>query len=485
MVDTELHAAARAYVEEVWDDVERDIDALLRIESVEDLDTSREGAPFGEGPHQALDEALAIAGRLGLKTQDCDGYIGFAEVAGKSEEYIATIAHADIVPVGTGWHFEPLRLTSKDGYLIGRGVLDDKGPLVLSLYAARFAERYFRSAGVPMPYTLRCIVGTNEETGMRDVDYYLKNHRQPLFCFTPDACFPAICGEKGRALVEVQGGCGTRGEDRIVVFEGGVAGNAIASDARAIVVASPGQMRQQDGIEVESAGQDEWGRSLVQITAHGKSGHAAMPDGSMSAVGMIVRYLLDHEVHSQNEYGFLEMCRRAYTGYDGKALGIDAVDDLFDPLTCSATTAFMRQAEGEGARLVQCLDIRYPPSTTSEAILAGLADVARPLGCEVALKDNTVPFLTSPHTPEVKTLLGAYEEVHGHAGEAYTIGGGTYARHFLKAVAFGPVDEQYAEDPSWVGPEHGPDEGVLRAQLQRALQTYCMALVRLMQLDLT
>ena len=85
---------------------------------------------------------------------------------GKSNTYIATIAHTDIVPLGLGWTFPALDVTRKDGYLIGRGVLDDKGPFVLSLYAATSSavrlRRRARSSRTPSAASL----ATTEETGM-------------------------------------------------------------------------------------------------------------------------------------------------------------------------------------------------------------------------------------------------------------------------------------------------------------------------------
>lgn len=480
MCDANVRADIQAYVQEVWEDVERDIDALVRIESVEDLTHAQEGAPFGREPRRALDVALGIARKLGLEPHDCDGYVGYADVQGEQEGYIATIAHCDIVPVGTGWHFDPLRLSHRDGYLVGRGVLDDKGPLVLSLYAAGFVARYARRAGVRLPHTLRCIIGTNEETGMRDIAYYLSRYPQPLFCFTPDASFPVICGEKGRLFVELRSPSLDAERGCVVRLEGGTAGNAIAGSASAVIVGTRAQIGRVEDIDVEDAGTDAWGRGLLRLVAHGKGGHAAMPEGSRSAVGMLVELLLERGICVGKERGFLELCRLAFKDNDGMALGIDATDELFEPLTCVGTVALTRQQEGM-RHLVQCLDIRYPPSTHADAMIARLREVANGWGCDVECKDDMVPFLTSPDSHEVRILLETYREVFGRDGEAFTIGGGTYARHFQKAVAFGPADER-VDDPSWVGPEHGPDEAIGIAQLQRALEAYALALVRLMGL---
>ena len=132
MVDEQLKREVDAYVDEVWEDVVADMDRLVRHDSVEDLAAAEPGKPWGPAAWGALVEAERMAERLGLEVTDVDGYLGFADVPGASgpERYVATIAHTDIVPTGEGWHFPPLEVTRKDGYLIGRGVQDDKGPFL-------------------------------------------------------------------------------------------------------------------------------------------------------------------------------------------------------------------------------------------------------------------------------------------------------------------------------------------------------------------
>ena len=146
MTDQVLKQQVHDYVESIWEDAVADIATLVAIRSVEDLDHAEEGKPYGPKPYEALSEAVRIASRLGLDAHNLDGHIGYADVPGASDRQLAMIAHTDIVPEGSGWTFDPFRLTRKDGYLIGRGVLDDKGPLVLSLYAAKwFADRAKRT----------------------------------------------------------------------------------------------------------------------------------------------------------------------------------------------------------------------------------------------------------------------------------------------------------------------------------------------------
>lgn len=180
-----------AFVKRSHEGILRDMKTLVDIKSVQGEPTP--GAPFGTGPKRALEAALEIASGMGLFTRNCEGYAGYADLPGKSEKQIALITHLDVVPEGSGWTGDPFCMTLRDGFAVGRGTADDKGPAVITLYAAKF----FKEQGVKLPYTLRVLFGTNEETGMQDVDYYLAHYPQPAFCFSPDARFPVGYAEKG------------------------------------------------------------------------------------------------------------------------------------------------------------------------------------------------------------------------------------------------------------------------------------------------
>ena len=67
-----------AYINKHWEDVLADLQTLIAIPSFrEDSKANpQKNAPFGPGPRRALDAALEIAGRMGFKTHDVDGYIG-------------------------------------------------------------------------------------------------------------------------------------------------------------------------------------------------------------------------------------------------------------------------------------------------------------------------------------------------------------------------------------------------------------------------
>jgi succinyl-diaminopimelate desuccinylase len=338
-----------------------------------------------------------------------------------------------------------------------------------------FVARLARERGEELPYTMRFLVGNNEETNMGDLDWYLENYDEPAFAFSPDADFPLICGEKGvyHAHFASDAVFGGDGASRIVEMDGGTVANAIPSQATALVRATAADLEATDSVEVVDEG------ALVRLVAHGRGGHASMPEGTVNAIGLLVDYLLEHDLCSDGERTFLELQRLVCScGHDGASLGIKSADDKFGALTVIGGTVRL-----EGRRLVQTLDCRYPTSIDDERLTCVLDELAQGADATFGVDAVKVPFYLDPTSAEVRALLGAHDHVTGKTSQAITIGGGTYARKFTRACAFGPHDPDEAT-PAWVGPEHGPDEGVSEESLKRAMRIYIHAILNLMELEL-
>ena len=287
-----LNQKIDAFVAANKEQILKDIATLVSINRV--AGAKEEGAPFGAGPRAALDKTLELAAGMGFATRNCENYIGYAELAGAApEKYLATICHVDVVPEGNGWTEDPFKMEIRDGWMIGRGVADDKGPMVATLYALKF----LKEEGVSLRYPIRARGGYNEETHMHDVDYYLAYYPAPVFCFTPDAEFPVCNGEKGhfdgKLVSPVCNGV-------IKDFVGGVATNAVPDRASALVATDITKLRNAPNITLEPEGDG------VRIRGWGKSGHAAMPEGTVNAIGLVVNYLLDNGLCNETERAYLE-----------------------------------------------------------------------------------------------------------------------------------------------------------------------------------
>lgn len=450
------------FIQAQRENILRDIGRLVAVPSVEG--PAAPGAPFGPGLRAALDEALAIAAELGLAPGEGEGHIGWADVPGaEKEKYLATITHLDVVPEGNGWDADPFTLRVRDGWLLGRGVADDKGPSVLCLYALKFLKD---EAG-PLRYPVRALLGCNEETNMKDVAWYNAHEKPPVFCFTPDAEFPLCNGEKGQFEADLLSPV-LNGD--ILDFEGGVARNAVPDRASALIRAELAALPVAEGITLE---QEAGG---VRVRGWGKSGHAAMPQGTVNAIGLVVDYLLANGIGSEAERAFLQLLHKLHSAWDGTGLGIQADDGLFDPLTVVGGVIRM-----ENGALRQTVDCRFPTSTNGSVLEAALRKAAGDAGV-VCMDHVNEPFYIGVDAAPIQALMEAYCQVTGEEAKPFTMGGGTYARHFPLAVSFGPENSN-AVLPDFAGPMHGANEGAKFEHLLAALKIYILALLKLEELE--
>lgn len=464
----EIVAAADAYWDAHRDAIVADIAKLVEIPSTEDLAAAAPRAPYGPGPAAALAAALEIAEGMGMSATNCEGHIGFADLPGETDTQLGIIGHMDVVPAGPGWTFEPFKVTEKDGFLMGRGCLDDKGPSVVALHAVKCLA----GLDVARPYTIRFLFGANEETSMADVAWYLENYESPAFLFTPDADFPVCYGEKGG-----YDGCITSAPiaDPVTLdISGGVVTNAVPGEAWAVVRADAAALPAAERITVEDAGD-----GTARIDATGVNAHAAWPERGISAIMLLANYLLENGLCNQQEREFLELVQSLVSDTTGAGVGIATADEYFGPLTVVGGTI-----RKEGDRLVQTMDSRWPTSITAEEITAALTKLTDNIG---ATFENTllmVPFLVKPDDPEIQVLQDAFQFVTGDTEhKPFTIGGGTYAREFKKGASFG-VNMPWIENPDWVGGEHGPDEGVSEELLKTSFKIYVLALAELQGLKI-
>ena len=220
----------RAEVDKRKDALMEDLFGLLRINSERDDSKVDDKHPFGPGPVKALEHFLALAERDGYKTRNIDNYAGDFEF-GQGDEVLGIFAHLDVVPAGSGWDTDPYEPVIKDGKLYARGSSDDKGPTMACYYALKI----IKELELPVSKRVRFIVGTDEESGWGDMDYYFAHNglKDPDFGFSPDAEFPIINGEKGNITAYLHFEGQNDGEFSLVSFNGGLRENMVPESASA------------------------------------------------------------------------------------------------------------------------------------------------------------------------------------------------------------------------------------------------------------
>lgn len=412
---------------------------LMAIESVAMTDPTLE-MPYGSGPAKALDYVLDLCGKLGIRTVNRDGKTAWAEI-GAGEEIVGILGHLDVVPVGEGWSHDPKGEVCGDR-LYGRGAIDDKGPTL----AALFAMKDVQDAGVPLKRRIRLIFGQSEETSRwDDMEWYKAHEELPVFGFTPDADFPALCGEKGILNFELSI---PLAESGLLSIQGGEAMNMVPAQCTAAFPESDGP---------------------TAIVTTGASAHASTPEKGENAISAMMDALIRRDVQSP-----LVDFYQAHIGYDlhGERLGCAFSDEESGQLTVNVGLA-----RTEEARIVLSLDIRNPVTFTRQQVQSALETACAPYGITVECVKDMPPVYMDKNGKVIQAMMAVYRSVTGDDSPPKVIGGGTYARAMPGIVAFGPMR------PGRECTEHEKDEYILLDDLFQAQEIYRRTIEVLANLD--
>ena len=192
--------------------------------------------------------------------------------------------------------------------------------------------------------------------------------------------------------------------------------------------------------------------------------------------GLIGDYLLENEIPGPAELPYFRFLQKLHAATDGSGLGLESSDGRFTPLT-----AVGGQISTENGVVTQTIDCRYGTTMSGEKITALLREQAGD-AADVQQTADSVPFYISPDHPAIQACIECYNFVTCENQAPYTIGGGTYARHFPQACAFGP-EHKDRPMPSFCGSIHGVNEAASRADFMEALKIYILALFCLEELE--
>lgn len=443
----------KEYLESNLENLKADLERLVKIPSVSG---ERDGKyPFGKECGNALDEFLKIAEERGFTAKNYDYYAGSADLFPEGEAELGILAHLDVVPVNEkSWTVPPFEMTEKEGRLYGRGVEDDKGPLL----AAMWAMKAVKECGCHLKGNVRLIAGCSEETGSElDIEEYCKREKMPSNVFTPDAEFPVITTEKGMLRFTFGGNVNT---STIMSIEGGTVVNAVPSEVRAVL---KGRIPLPKGERITAYFEE--GNTV--IVCKGKSAHASTPEQGINAFTELLAYLIPvKEMRSGDRKlidGLLTLFPKGDT--NGKALEL-AVKDKSGETTCVFSIINLQDGQ-----LTAKADMRFPVSLNKAECTEKIKAAIEKAGFSLLDIVGSEPHSVDENGDFVKALLKAYREVTGKVGFCKAIGGGTYVHNIEGGVAFGmEVDGQDNHI-------HGDDEWVDIDTLLTAAEIYAKAIV--------
>ena len=489
MIDQELFQKIDDWFEAHREALLADLERMVKIPSISKPskpECIESDGPFGIDCKHAMDEMLAIAREHGFSTKNYEYYVGsIGETEFNPENTIGFWNHLDVVPTGDGWSQDPFLPVQKDGFLIGRGAQDNKGPAIGMIYLMRC----IKELGIPMKHELRLFVGCDEERGMSDLEYYAKLYPTPVLSIIADSGFPVCYGEKG--IVEGQFLSTAKLKKPVLKVEGGSASNMIPDHAQAVLVYSDELYEELKKVSADSKRISfalDLAKNVIYITAFGTSRHSAFPEGSVNAIYELASALKNMKSLGSINQGLFEKLSELTKEYYGQTEKIAFEDEVSGKTTCAGTVLAM-----EDGHLSLNLNIRYAITQDSENLIGTLEKYAAEHGLVWRLERISKPNYFPKEHPAVDYLTNLYNEWMGVHTEAFVMGGGTYARKLPHAFAYGiggmpktkeDLDREARLFKPGTGGAHEPDEGLNLRMYFAAMKFYTLAIIGLDQLEL-
>ena len=404
------------------EDMIADLTELIAIKSVSGTDACQE----------AMDWMIRKAEQFGLKTEKVGDLACHIEL-GEGGKLCGVLSHLDVVPEGNNWNSLPFELSVGDGYMYGRGIADDKGAALVSLYCLRA----LKELGVEGKNTVRAIFGIDEERGMHDMDEYFSNQPVPDLSFTPDSEYGICQYEKGILQLELY--ADTHDGTTLTQMHSGRAVNAVPDTAYALLDCTENEDHQLARLADAKKGSFEFYYTIdgMMVLSRGTAAHGSTPEKGLNAATALIDLLTSN--FALPTMGTIPAFISHYIGTDsdGVMLGIKMRDKESGPLTVNVGTVHIDEGYATCT-----MDIRYPVTADGEEILRKIREKGEREKIHVKLLDHNPPLKMDEDSDIVRLLSDAYESVMGEKPTLYSTGGGTYARKLGgKGVAFGPVFE--------------------------------------------
>lgn len=334
----------------------------------------------------------------------------------------------------------PFDLTEDNGLLYGRGILDNKGPIMSNLYALSV----LKELGLKNKQTIQIIFGSDEESGSADIPMYLADENPPLYGYTPDCKYPAVYGERGVVGFDIITTFTDQSVKELSSFEGNFDRSSVPDTLK--VTLKDGQIFDISGKRAPSNA-PELGENVITLFAEKTR----------------LENLLSRELQSY----FTWLADSLHNKHQGEGLGADFSDADSGSLQL---TPYELVFDENTARL--SISIRYPISVTEDEVISSITkNLFTNSSIKITRRMPSTVF--DKHHPMIAKMTEIYESATGLDGTPVTTTGATYARSMPNIIAFGP------SFPGQKGIAHNKDEYMTLADLMKNMEIYALTLAAL------
>ena len=472
MPDPEIVRRIRSYINSHEHEIIQDLKELVGIPSLRGK--AEPGMPFGQACARAVDAAADLFERNGYSAHRREDRGYALASAGSGTKTIGVFCHCDVVRTDSGvWEQveDPFCPEIKDGYLIGRGVRDNKGGVVSVLHALNA----MRHAGIAVHNRIQVFLGGNEESGMQDILNFKKDHPMPAFSLVPDSSLPLCRGEASDASFVLT--C-DRPFARILDFFGGTSAG-VCGEASVVLPNDPilreELTRALKGCTRASLTEDASGQLL--LNAVGATAHPANPFQSINAGGIAAGLLLQCPSLGEQDLAVLEQVHAMLSEVTATYFDIANYDDVFKDLTL-----VIFQLSTRNGTLSMTGMTHFSPSLSADLLQKRMRNKCTRSGWSVTFKTVNPGFLMPLEHPAAKLMTEVYGNLCQDMGVStpsvpFVLKAATYARHLDNAFGTGfelPSGTVPANFPAGHGLAHQPDECLNISNYKEGI--VCMAL---------
>jgi succinyl-diaminopimelate desuccinylase len=302
---------------------------------------------------------------------------------------------------------------------------------------------------------------------MRDLAHYLERCDAPDFSLVPDGDFPVSFAE-----MHILRFCAERklSSGNLTSLAAGDAMGIIPDSAYAVLsdcdAAALESLAKIADISVEADGPG------VRVRARGVSKHAAYPDGSVNAIGVLCDALTESGALGGEAATAIAFIGKSLKDVHGQSVGAGFSDPVFGRTTHAACKARL-----EDGVLRVWYNLRFPVSVDEALFGASLRDCFEAGGFRVSDMVFNEALRMDPAHPMLETLARSVDSTLHCGKEPYVMIGGTYARKLPNAAVFGlSVPARWTPDTPGRGDGHQPDEYAEVDMLLDGLRVYVRTL---------
>lgn len=429
----------------------------ISIPSIYDASTVSTNTPFGINVAKSLNWIQANAKKDGFITSNIDGYYTTIEYGNNenSDDYVGIFGHGDVVPANGTWSSDPFNLTIRDNIFFGRGVVDDKGPII----CCYLAMKKIKQSNLKLKRNIRLVIGGNEESGFMCIKHYVKHEKQPTYGFVPDAKFPVLHGERGSTSLKIRGTI----KNSNIFVKAGVATNVIPDKLEAHV---NNLAPEYIDFLKENNFEYTYTKDSDSLNIHllGKGGHASKPHLSNNPIPAFIS--LYKNDWAKTLYKFI--CKNSKDTF----LGSLNKKGKCGELTITPTIININNGNYE----IQ-YDVRYPENVDIHFIEKRLKDYIKTINLDIDYKFSGIkkPSFISADNKLVQTLMSIYQNHTGdYVSKPRITSAGTYASELDNTVIFG-MESPFGNS----GNVHKENEFIHAKQLLLGIEIYEKAIIKL------